>query len=490
MIPIPARDRDINEYGDFQTPLVLAEEVCSVLAGEGVAPSSVVEPTCGRGVFLVAALGAFPTVRRAVGIDINPDHVGAAERSLRAFQRVDREILCADYFSTDWGSLIQPLPDPLLILGNPPWATNSDLASMGSSNLPAKSNFQDRRGIDAITGGGNFDISEWMLLEALQWMSGRDAALAMLCKTSVARRILSHVWESQQPLGQAKVYNIDSMGHFGVSVDACLLFLRGTDSGEDLTCRVFESLRSPQHQSLLGYRGGRLVADVELYDRRENLLSPGSIKWRSGIKHDCAKVMELRRIGYGEYLNGLGELVSLEESYLYPMLKSSDVATGIVPEAARVMLVPQSFVGQETDSIREAAPLTWDYLQKHGERLDGRRSSIYRGRPRFSVFGLGGYSFTDWKVVVSGFYKDVRFRPVGPSEGRPVVLDDTCYLLPCSTQEAAEEISGMLNSPVGQELISVFLFPDAKRPVTAALLQNVNLVVLARELGVDATSWL
>ena len=193
------------------------------MARRGIAPRSVVEPTCGRGSFLAAALGTFPTVRKAFGVDIDAAHVVAAKNSLEPFQRVDWEVSCADYFLTDWESLIRPLPDPLLILGNPPWVTNSSLASLDSSNLPKKSNFQARRGIDAMTGGGNFDISEWMLLKAFEWMSGRESALAMLCKTSVARKALTHLWASNQPIGQASIYLIDSMRHFGVSVDACLL---------------------------------------------------------------------------------------------------------------------------------------------------------------------------------------------------------------------------------------------------------------------------
>ena len=487
---MPSKDRKKIEYGDFQTPLGLAKEVCSLLAGQGITPKSVVEPTCGRGSFLTAALGTFPSVRRAIGVDINIDHVAAARNSLKSFHAVDWEVRCADYFSTDWEALIQPLPDPLLILGNPPWATNSDLALLDSSNLPEKSNFQARRGIEAITWGGNFDISEWMLLQVFKWMSGRESTLAMLCKTSVARRVLCYLWESHQSVGQASMYAIDSMRHFGVSVDACLLVLSGETRMGDATCHVYESLDSPRLNSKLGFRGGRLVTDVDLYERWEGLLSSSGVKWRSGIKHDCAKVMELRGVGsMGEYENGMGELVNLEEYYLYPMLKSSDLAKMPEVNPARFMLVPQSFVGQETDSIEETAPLTWDYLQAHGSLLAARRSSVYRGKPRFSVFSVGGYSFTDWKVAVSGFYKNVRFRAVGPSEGRPVVLDDTCYFLPCPSQESAENIAWILNTPFAQELLSVFLFSDSKRPVTAGILQRVDLVALANEVGGSAPSW-
>ncbi len=42
------------EYGDFQTPPDLAREICRVLRSER--PKSLIEPTCGTGAFLSAAL--------------------------------------------------------------------------------------------------------------------------------------------------------------------------------------------------------------------------------------------------------------------------------------------------------------------------------------------------------------------------------------------------------------------------------------------------
>jgi hypothetical protein len=81
--------------------------------------------------------------------------------------------------------------------------------------------------------------------------------------------------------------------------------------------------------------------------------------------------MEFRKEGNG-YRNGLGELVELEETYLYPMLKSSELALDRAEAPARWMLVTQENTGANTDTIRKIAPLTWKYLQDHGEALDRR----------------------------------------------------------------------------------------------------------------------
>src|SRR6266576_4342275 len=45
-----------QEYGDFQTPLSLAKAVCQRLFEIGYRPKILIEPTCGKGNFILAAL--------------------------------------------------------------------------------------------------------------------------------------------------------------------------------------------------------------------------------------------------------------------------------------------------------------------------------------------------------------------------------------------------------------------------------------------------
>jgi hypothetical protein len=192
--------------------------------------------------------------------------------------------------------------------------------------------------------------------------------------------------------------------------------------------------------------------------------------------------MELRKEG-GQLRNGFDEIVEIEEEYLYPMLKSSEITDGRSNQPTRWMLVTQRGVGAGTSSIRIVAPRTWEYLNRHGERLDRRASSIYRDRPRFSVFGIGDYTFAPWKVGISGFYKKLQFATIGPCQGKPVVLDDTSYFVSCQSEREAGFIADLLNSPPAREFFSAFVFWDAKRPITIDLLRRLDLSVLARELG-------
>lgn len=187
-------DRERIEFGDFQTPPALARQVVDLLRSRGLSPRCVLEPTCGLGSFVEASLAGFPS-SCVVALDVNADHVrktAALERLPSTHDRLRCRV--ANFFAEDWTESLRALPKPILIIGNPPWVTASGLGAIGSANTPQKSNFQHRRGLDALTGKSNFDVAEWMLLRLLEAGAQSEVVLAMLVKTSVARRVLAHLW--------------------------------------------------------------------------------------------------------------------------------------------------------------------------------------------------------------------------------------------------------------------------------------------------------
>ena len=472
-----------DEFGDFQTPDTLAERTCKLLWERGIRPASVIEPTCGIGNFLLAAVDRFPRVTSALGVEINEAYVARVKERLCSHPFANKvNVLHDSFFHVEWAEMIRASPEPILVVGNPPWVTNATLGLLGSLNLPRKSNFQNFNGLEAITGKSNFDISEWMLITLLDLLAGRKATLAMLCKTAVARKVLVYAWKQGIKLADAEIHPIDAAESFGAAVDACLLVCSLSTAGLNRDCRVFSHFGATEAAATIGYHDGQLVADVSAYERWKHLAGKEIYKWRSGVKHDCSKIMELRKAS-DFYRNGMEDIVDLEETYMYPMLKSSEISKGIGKEPTRWMLVTQKRVGEETSSIRETAPKTWDYLQRRGDMLDRRASSIYRNRPRFSIFGVGDYSFSPWKVAISGFYKQLQFAKVGPFAGKPVVLDDTSYFVSCQSEAEADFIAELLNSQPARAFFSAFVFWDSKRPITIDLLRRLDLSALANELG-------
>lgn len=481
------------EFGDFQTPRSLAEQVVSVLKARGVRPSSVVEPTCGQGSFVQAAIGGFESAQKIMGLEINPDHFALAQALIiEEPRRPSVDLRLADFFSFNWREVIKDLPQPVLFLGNPPWVTSAGLGVLGSSNSPRKSNFQGHDGIDAITGKGNFDIAEWIVIKLLEAATGQDATLAMLVKTATARRVLNHAWQCDMPIQRSAVYRFDAAARFDVSTDACLFVCDLGRSQGTKECDVFQLDEPTAKRGTIAKRNGSLVPDAISYDRLNHLVSRASpvapYRWRSGIKHDCSAIMELRRTRCGTFLNGLHEEFRLEDEFVFPMMKGSGVAGGRRAKSGdRWMIVPQKSTGDDTSQIREAAPETWSYLIRHGAALDQRGSSIYRKRPRFAVFGVGPYTFAPWKVAICGLYKRIEFALVGPIEGKPTVFDDTVYHLSFGSETDARIVAEALNSDTARELLNALIFWDAKRPITVDVLGRLNLPALLHACGHDGS---
>ncbi len=479
---------DRIQFGDFQTPPELARRVVELLRDRGLAPRTIVEPTCGTGAFVGAASTVFPD-STVLGYDVNPDYVQVAASLGRT--RTPGRLTCevANFFEQDWAGRLARLAGPILVLGNPPWATSSGLGAIRSDNLPPKTNFQRRRGLDALTGKSNFDVAESMLLTLLEAGRQQAVTLAMLVKTSVARRVLTHLWTIGAPVEAAAMDRFDACAHFGVSADACLFTCRlGNASVSE--CLVADLDRPDVLLARIGWRDGLLVPDPAAYDRHRSLIAlnpgTGAFRWRSGVKHDCSEVMELRQAASGTFVSSRGDRVALEPDYVYPLLKGTDLKHGRVDHVRKWVVVTQTRPGEDTAVIARCAPDTWAYLCAHGDRLDARRSSIYRNRPRFSVFGVGPYTFAPWKVAISALHKDLSFAVVGPIDGRPVVLDDTCYHLPCENEGEARLIGRLLNSDCCMEVLSTLVFRDAKRPITSELLQRIDLGQLATRLGLSS----
>jgi tRNA1(Val) A37 N6-methylase TrmN6 len=456
------------ELGDFQTPYEWAKDLTSLLLRKEKKPEIVIEPTCGVGAFVQAVAELCPTAK-VFGYDINSEYVETARKNLASNSNVT--ILCEDFFTCEFDAQLKGQFNHILFLGNPPWVTNSKLGTLGSSNLPQKKNSDSLRGIEALTGKSNFDISEWMICRMLECIQRHSGTVAMICKSSVARKILSYAYKKKLKFCSAKFFPLNAKQVFNVSVD-CGFFVFNSYGETAYNVEVLDL--GFEHLGEYGIRNGRLVSDVVTYDQWSFLDGVNLEKWRSGIKHDCSSVFEFIKQD-NVLLNGNGEVVDLEQDFLFPFLKSSDLANGKIARGDRFVLVTQKGVGQETNHIEKKAPKLWAYLSKHKVALDSRKSSIYKNKPAFSIFGVGPYSFSPWKIAISGLYKSLNFVKLGPQDGKPVMVDDTCYFLPCESEEKANLVFNLLKSDQAKSFLSSIIFWDSKRPISVDVLQRLKL---------------
>ena len=476
---------DRTEYGDFQTNSELANEITFRLNEIKFEPEIIIEPTCGKGNFVIASLTHFKNVNHIIGIEIYKPYIWKTKFSILDFflnnpdkRRPEIDIIHGNVFDFDFDKLLRRLKsNNILIIGNPPWVTNAQLGSLNSVNLPKKVNVKNQNGLDAMTGKGNFDIAEYIILSLLDTFQNTNGYLALLLKNSVIKNIIFDQKSKQYRIGNIEKYSIDSKKEFNVSVDSSL-FLCRLNTNPEFKCSEY-NFYDKQFSLDFGWLGNKFVSNINNYSATNSLDGTCPYVWRQGIKHDAASVMELERKN-GHFQNGLKEDVLIEEGLLFGFLKSSDLKNTVILETRKFTIVTQTKVGQDTNFIKAQFPETYNYLSKHSDVFESRKSSIYNGKPLFSIFGIGNYSFKPYKVAISGLYKTFHFTLVLPQNNKPVMLDDTCYFIGFDIIEFAVYSLIILNSQQAEAFLKSITFPDAKRVFTKDVLMRIDMLELAR----------
>lgn len=146
----------------------------------------------------------------------------------------------------------------------------------------------------------------------------------------------------------------------------------------------------------------------------------------------------------------------------------------IINSFKKYVIVTQRKAKEPTDHLQLDVPKTWAYLQQHLEDFQKRKSSIYANAPEFSMFGVGDYSYSPYKVGVSGFYKQPLFSVLYSDDGIPVMTDDTSYFICFDHYDTAYVAMLLLNSAPVQAFLKSIAFLDAKRPYTKKILARLD----------------
>lgn len=462
------------EYGDWQTNKKLTAIVTNLIKNTGFLPQVVFEPTAGTGNFLFTALDTFTTIKNAYAVEINQEYFNIISEKSSTYKNVQFLLNNQSIFNFDFGTL--PLNRDILIIGNPPWVTNSDLGLIQGTNLPKKSNFKNHKGLDAITGKGNFDIAEYIVLQILNACHNKNGILAILLKNSVIRNIISEQKQNNFRIGKICQYEIDTKKEFGANTNASL-FLCHLNLEPEYECNVY-NLYDQKFIRKFGLLNDKLVFDISKYTYKKNIEGVSPLIWRSGIKHDCSKVMELKKTGEF-FSNGFNEKLNLENDYVYPLLKSSDLKGGTITTGNKSVIITQKSNSDNTNYIKNYAPLTYNYLLQNSNYLDSRKSIIYKKNFRFSIFGVGEYSFKKYKVAISSMYRKFQFTLI-ISNDKPIMLDDTCYFLAFESYKFAFITYCLLNHKITNDFINSVALIDGKRKITKSILMRIDLLKCAK----------
>ncbi|WP_336025519.1 type I restriction endonuclease subunit M [Halobellus salinisoli] len=442
--------------------------------------------------------------RLAIALAVRPLLEAVDESPLDETPRVSPRVVLGD------AALATPETSPLngqradCLLMNPPWITWDSLSERVKDRWRRASEANrapvlfGHSGLDARLGFANDDLSVPYTIHCLHRLLRDGGRASVVLKrdllTGPAGRRLRNREIADRRVRYDRVHDFDSLAPFpdvdaGTALFGCRVTASGgapgssdpsassgspdsspplpTDEGVPTThWRHVEtpetdpegtSLPAEPFSSLAAMRDAFDTAETSLVptdpetpsspwiraDAERRALGPCPYRIRHGVKDDAKAVYALDRETIARH--------ELESEHIYPYLKSKHIVKyGLFGHD--LQLVPQQLVNDDNeDELRRKTPATYAYLNDHRDRLLDRSSSWFDDGPFYSLFGLGPYTWADYKVVWCRLGFKPHFAVVStvsdPTVGeKTVVPGDHCMFVGTDDEREAHYLCALLNS--------------------------------------------
>ncbi|UPW01444.1 SAM-dependent methyltransferase [Halorussus gelatinilyticus] len=519
--------------GEYHTPRGVAELAVDALDVDDYEGATFLDPGCGSGVFpsvcierKIAAMDdrspeeiLANVTSTVVGIDLNPVAVTSTKLHyllslLPVLEAADGEdapreielpvfltdalgLTREDDLSLD-GEAFDPAADYLV--GNPPWIPWSRLPERVKARWreldddPDAPDLLPHEGAASRLGFANDDVSlpfVWVCIDRyLNDGGGASFVLKRAVSKGPAGKLLRTLRVGDRPLALSRVHDFDRLRPFGeqVGANAAVYALRA-DADPEFPVETTAwtepegSERSPDFSSadamarsldreataLVPVDEGDATSAWVRADAERAALGECAHRIRHGVKDDAQAVFSIDR----------ERLADLEDEFVYPYVKSRHVVKyGLFGHELR--LVPLRKANEDNEAeLRDQYPKTYDYLESHRESLESRSSSWLDKGPFYNVFGLGDYTWSEYKVAWCRLGFKPHFAVVSTVEDedvgeKPVVPGDHFMFVGTDSEAEAHFLCALLNSAPYQRSLR-HVASEGKASLSKSVVSNLAL---------------
>ena len=510
---VPRSDR--HGTGEYYTPGWLVELVLDRVRFD--AHTRLVDPMCGAGAFLVAAIRrlrrrdpsmpAAEIARRVQGCDANPSAVLLARAEyLAALEGCVGPSSRAPFIipvRRDDAILGDHLPDADrydVVAGNPPWVGWESLSAGRRSATRDlwrhHGLFPDGgAGMQAMLGRGRKDLSMLATFTVADRLLRPGGRLCFVIAQGVFKSVGGGAGFRGLTLGDGtplRVEHVDDFSGRRVFANAAARAAVVTlVKGEPTVYPVaWKSWGKPDGPPEAGWAepvdpndrtSAWLTGTRDRIDKVRRVMGPSSYRARAGAYTGGANgvywVRELR----GSAAAGTMRVANMPEAgkrktpsredaverdLVYPMLRAGEVRRFEAEPKVSILLPkdPARRRGIDQEIMSRLYPLALRWFESFRELLAARRdrgtrSLIAAGAPFYTMFSVTTDTMAPWKVVWPRIASGVRAAAVGPVDGRPVVPQETCTFIACAGEQPEREalyLAGMLNSTLFNEAAASF----------------------------------
>ena len=176
---------------------------------------------------------------------------------------------------------------------------------------------------------------------------------------------------------------------------------------------------------------------------------------------------------------------AIEPNLLFPLLRAANVCRWKAEPEIKIIVTHESQMRLKAipeERMQAEFPKSFAYLKRFEPQLRKRaafRRYFSEDSPFYSLFNIGEYSFSRWKVIWTRIGK-VEAAVVGPVEGKPCIPQETITLVDCSGEDEAHFLAAAINSTPFQFAVSSFSQRGGKSMGSMHVLRYVRIPQFAR----------
>lgn len=509
------KDPTRHSQGAYYTPRWLAELLLDEAGYDGAPGRRLVDPSCGAGVFLEAAIGR----ARRWGEAHGEPPARTAQRILSEIHGYERDPAAvrqarAAYLQAMGGLagglapeavpvaaadvLLDPGPyEPYdLVIGNPPWVRWDYLPEeYRKATLPLWRAYGlfSLTGFAALQGGGKKDLCMLFTYAAADRFLRDGGMLAFLITLEALkskgagegfRRF--RIGPDGPPLGIVAAHDFSSFQPFpgATNKTGAILLIKGRPTSYPAPYYRWHRSRDGRlaKETLAAAPAGGSTGPWRTFDpgrtftpaARGNAYTPVlgananpyGVFWLEILRALPGGLVEVRNLPeFGK--SGIPPVRAvLEAELIYPALRGADVARWRAAPGVHVLLVqdPATRAAHPETVLRSRWPRTLAYLEAFREIL--LRRALYRryhqeaGRPFYSQFNVGAGVLAAHKVVWRRMGNDLHAAVVsgwdGPLGRKLAVPLETACFIAVDDEDEAHYICALLNSGAAREYVRSF----------------------------------
>jgi len=333
------------------------------------------------------------------------------------------------------------IPECDLYIGNPPFVNLNDMDDDYRLKVIDiwKNEFPTEKGYKLLLGNSRGDLSQLIFHLTMKIYLKEKADCAVILPDSLLfGNEASRAFREFRNFNVRSLWDISDKSAFSYTKRPC--FVLFGQKGEET---VFPVLYRKQKEKIqLHLHKGQLVPQSAI------IHGSNHYQTRQGINTLGAN---------GIYMKN--ELPLWKSELLQPLYRSCDVKRWQA-EPSRWILMPYREKKLLTEEyLMKKEPAVWKYLTKYKKELSDRKSPHLKKKGWYSLFGVGDYTFSPWKVIWNALgARDINAAVI--SKGIPNQAMHAYISL--NDEKEAHYVCALMNSSPVRKLVAQYSRPGAK----------------------------